>query len=142
MRCSLTWYAQVGFFNSVARGENWVWQTVMPTYAQATAMAVNSLFRSSNLMVGDMPLPKLGCYTLGFEQLRTNQSLLAQCSETISPECGNQNIVGEGEQCQAPDSGGWHPPVLQIAIYMLFWNFFGNFLSKMQKEWRIAPENR
>lgn len=104
-------YFHVGFFNGVARGENWVWQTVMPTYAQGTAMAVNDLFRSSTLLTGDMPLPKLGCYTLGFERLKQNHTLLAQCSDVNTAECQSENIVATGKLCQAPSTGGWHGPV-------------------------------
>ena len=89
-------YFHVGFFNSAARGENWVWQTVMPTYAQAVAMAVNDLFRASTLLPGDMPLPQLGCYTLGYPQLKQNQTLLAQCSHAAmaaTAVCQAQNVV-------------------------------------------------
>ena len=89
-------YFHVGFFNSAARGENWLWQTVMPTYAQATAMAVNDLFRASTLLPGDMPLPQLGCYTLGYPQLKHNQTLLAQCSHAAmaaTAACQAQNVV-------------------------------------------------
>ena len=104
-------YIHVGFFNSAARGENWLWQTVMPSFAQGTAMAVNDLFRASTVLPGDMPLPTLGCYTLGFQQLKRNATLLAQCSKITTAECQNQNVVAEGELCQAPATGDWHGPV-------------------------------
>lgn len=89
-------YFHVGFFNSAARGENWVWQTVMPTYAQATAMAVNDLFRSSTLVPGDMPLATTRCYTVGYPQLKQNQTLFAQCSQAATAAttaCKARNVV-------------------------------------------------
>ena len=107
-----------GAANGIARGENYIWQTAMPTYATASAMAVHDLWRNSRLLVGDMPLPQVGCYTNGYKKsdvygqgIRTNRTLLEQCKKVNEPGCDAGDVVAEGELCSPPDSGGWHPPV-------------------------------
>jgi hypothetical protein len=101
-----------GFFSDVGRGQNWVWQTSMPAYAQGVVMAVDDLFRNSELLEGDFPLPVLGCYTVE-SPARDNATLLAQCSRVHDTnKCGRQGVIGEGAACEVQKGGdGWHGSV-------------------------------